>query len=69
MKVWILTSEYNDYDQHGEYFEEVFMNKPTREQIMKVVNENEEYADYVLEGGGRQDGEYAWYWLREVECK
>jgi len=35
MKVWILTSEYNDYDQHGEYFEAVFAQKPTLQQIQK----------------------------------
>lgn len=69
MKVWILTSEYNDYDQSGEHFEVVFLTKPTREQIMKIIDENEESADYVLAGGGRKECEYSWYWLREVECK
>lgn len=33
MTVWILTEEYNDYDQHGEYFVAVFADKPTTEQL------------------------------------
>lgn len=30
MKVWVLTSEVNDYDQHGDYFLAVFKNKPSK---------------------------------------
>lgn len=34
MNVWILTTEYNDYDQYGEYFLQAFASKPTPEQLV-----------------------------------
>ena len=66
--VWVLTSEYNDYDQHGEYFEAVFKNKPTAQQLIgQGVAESE--AEWVLQGGGRREYEDLWYNLNEVELK
>lgn len=69
MKVWVLTSEFNDYDQHGEYFEAVYASKPTAEQIAEKCRIYIEFADHILNGGGRKDKEYSWYWLREEECQ
>lgn len=67
MKIWVLTKEYNDYDQHGEYFVAAFSAKPTAEQLAKVdVHANE--ASHVISGGGRRSGEDSWYWLREYDC-
>lgn len=63
--VWVLTSSYNDYDQHGEYFEAVFKDKPTRESIMEACGVPEEDADHILLGGGRKGGEYVWFNLRQ----
>lgn len=67
--VWILTSEYNDYDQHGEYFEAVFETKPTKEQLADVMDEypHSVYVEHTLKGGGRLNNEYCWYNLRERE--
>jgi hypothetical protein len=63
--MWILTEEYNDYDQYGEYFVQAYLNKPTREQLLQ--HEVEEYrVDHVLAGGGRQKWENQWYILTEV---
>jgi hypothetical protein len=63
--IWILTSEYNDYDQHGEYFEAVFIGKPTAEQIEKHCGVNEVGSTHILAGGGRVEEEYHWYNLRK----
>lgn len=65
MKVWILTSEYNDYDQHGEYFEAIYGSKPTAEQLMKDHDMSADDAAHVLSGGGRRNHEHQWFWLRE----
>lgn len=66
--IWVLTSEYNDYDQHGEYFEAVFVGKPTSEQIRKHCHVNEEGAAHILSGGGRVKYEYQWYYLRKAKA-
>lgn len=66
--VWILTEEYNDYDQHGEYFVNVYPSKPTPDQLIADgVNPGE--TDHVLAGGGRQKLEYQWFFLREHKLK
>lgn len=78
MNVWILTSEHNDYDQHGEYFLEVFKDKPTIEQLavslnMEINEFTSETLSHILRGGGRRDKNfhdfYNWYYLRETEAK
>jgi hypothetical protein len=66
--IWILTSEYNDYDQHGEYFEAVFIGKPTAEQIEKHCGVNEVGSTHILAGGGRVEYEYHWYNLRKEKA-
>lgn len=37
--VWILTTKYNDYDQHGEYFEAVWLTKPTVKQLVEYFTQ------------------------------
>lgn len=76
MNVWILTSEYNEYDQHGEYFLAVFKSKPTIEQLATVLNiPIDEFTSatltHILSGGGRRkhyDDYHNWYHLREIEA-
>lgn len=67
--IWVLTREYNDYDQHGEYFVHAWTSKPTVEQIDKALNgwENREECEHILNGGGRRGYENSWYFLRTVE--
>lgn len=66
MKVWVLTHEINEYDQHGEYFDRVWQSKPTAQQLIDAdVREWE--VEHVLSGGGRVDNEYMWFHLKEVE--
>jgi hypothetical protein len=66
--IWILTSEYNDYDQHGEYFEAVFIGKPTAKQIEDRCGVNELGSTHILSGGGRIKFEYHWYNLRQEKA-
>jgi hypothetical protein len=66
--VWVLTEEYNLYDQMGEYFLHAWHSKPTATQLSKVVNVNNEELNYILSGGGHKKWEDQWYNLKEVEC-
>jgi hypothetical protein len=66
-KLWVVTVKYNDYDQHGEYFVSVFTNKPTFQELKELTKEDDITVDKLTKGGGRQDSEYIWYYLKEVE--
>lgn len=66
IKVWLLTSEHNDYYQHGEYFIAVFADKPTKKQLASF-DVPEELVEHVLTGGGQVDEEYKWFNLRQIE--
>ena len=67
-EIWVLTSEYNDYDQHGEYFEAIFIGKPTAKQIQKHCLVGEKDAAHILAGGGRVKYEDQWYNLRKEKA-
>lgn len=67
-KVWVLTEEYNQYDQYGEYYLAVFKDKPTLEKLLNF-GMNETIAKHVLNGGGREKVEDQWYNLREEELQ
>jgi hypothetical protein len=80
MKVWILTSEVNDYDQHGKYFQGVFSEKPTIETLAIFFAKNDKQVghnipsalaliEHIRAGGGRRGNEDMWYYLEEVECE
>ncbi|MEB3269980.1 MAG: hypothetical protein VKJ09_15675 [Leptolyngbya sp.] len=71
MKVWILTSECNDYNQYGEYFEYVWGYRPTRKDISHKTGYNidSELVTHILEGGGRKNYEHSWYILTEHEIE
>ena len=65
--VWILTREFNVYDQCGEYFVSVFHDKPTHQQLTEQgVPTNR--LRHVLDGGGRKDDEDDWYLLKLTQC-
>lgn len=68
--VWVLTEEYNQYDQYGKYFRAVFKDKPTIEQLVSI-GIAEWYASELLQtGGGRNPSRgYAteWLYLEEFE--
>lgn len=68
MKVWVLTSEYNKYDQHGEYFLAVFSNKPTKKQLLDFVRDRCVVDHLLNNGGGRMEWEDKWYYLKEEDA-
>jgi len=58
MSIWVLTEEYNAYDQYGEYFVWAWTHKPTRDELKKYIKDasrigQEDYIGYVLNGGDR----------------
>ena len=73
--MWILTEEYNDYDQHGAYFVTAWTEKPSREEVARVCGidtsgrftNSDKMIDHMLLGGGRVEYEYQWYNLIEVQ--
>ncbi len=68
MKVWVLTYGANEYDQHGEYFEGVYEQRPTREQLMEADGMTAVYAERLAAGvSGRRGTDDFWWHLREVE--
>ena len=67
--VWVLTTEHNDHDQHGEYFVEVFREYPTFEQL-EVAGVDSESLPHVKQGGGRTEKyEDQWWHLRKHNLK
>ena len=74
---WVLTSENNDYDQHGEYFRAAWHAKPSLEELIAFFRYDSgqpatvmsalEFLLHVQKGGGRQGTEDEWYNLRFVE--
>ena len=67
MKVYVLTEEYNQYDQYGEYFLKVFKDKPSEVELMKLLKINQTDATHILKGGGRIGVEDQWYILTEYD--
>lgn len=63
--IWVLTQEFNDYDQHGEYYVKAFDHKPTHVELTaNGVPENR--LKHTLDGGGRTHyDDHSWYFLRE----
>lgn len=64
-KIWVLTTEYNEYDQFGEYFVAAWRQKPTKDQLQPLTSMNDFGLDHLLKGGGRLEYEYQWYNLKE----
>lgn len=75
MKIWILTKEYNQYNQFGAYYVEAFVNKPTFDQIFDRLKKFYGYAPtedecyHILSGGGRISDEYMWFTLHHEEIQ
>lgn len=65
MSIWVLTKEYNDYNQHGEYYVAAFKEKPSTEMIKTIINCSDDMAAWILSGGGREGIEDVWYNLIE----
>lgn len=66
--VWILTCEYNDYDQYGEYFVEVFYKEPS-EFLLTDAGVNIMDIPELLSTGRTNEKNYIRYHLTRVEPK
>ena len=69
MNIYILTEEWNEYDQHGAYFLAAFVDMPSARDIRVVMAREdtpmpESEIAHILKGGGRQKTESVWYHLR-----
>jgi len=64
--VWIITEEFNQYDQYGEYFVCAFKTKPTVEELVGAGFDLSEAEFLQSTGGGRIGTEDSWYSLREI---
>lgn len=76
---WVLTKEYNDYDQYGEYYVCVFEEKPDFAKLKQIIDAEYEPADrddpkveevvgnLIRKGGGRIRYEFKWFFLKNVE--
>ena len=67
--IWVLTEEYNEYDQHGEYFIEAWPHKPSETELLSAGVEPHRVS-HVMGGGGRAfrsevDYDTQWYHLRK----
>ena len=67
MKLWILTQEYNLYDQLGEYFIEAYDHLPTFEELTSVGVPTNRVKAVQLGGGRKDQTEYTWFYLKTKE--
>lgn len=65
--MWILTEEFNLYEQQGAYFRAAWLSKPTIEQVMIAARCRVVYAEHILAGGGQRGVEDGWFHLFEYE--
>ena len=71
-KVYVLTEEINDYNQHGEYFLCAFKNVPTFKEVNNCdayfgnINK-EQYKSLVKDGYLQNKPDYEFLYLKEVE--
>jgi ribosomal protein S6 len=64
--MWALTREINEYNQDGAYFVCIFDCRPTIQELKSVLKtENDATLEWIMQGGGRQNSEYEWYYLTQ----
>ena len=64
--IWVLTEEYNDYNQHGEYFIHAWDHKPSNSELWSQ-GVAQDRTRHVQNGGGRENTEDHWYILEELK--
>jgi len=68
--LWLLTTEYNDYDQYGEYFVELYSEFPTYDQLKEAGVDSKSLERVKTLGGGRSDKmEDQWWHLKRYQPK
>ena len=71
-KVYVLTEDINDYNQHGEYFLGAFKNIPTFKEVNACDAyfgeiDKKQYKSLVKDGYLQNKPDYEFLYLREVE--
>lgn len=68
--MYVITAEYNDYSQYGDYFVGIIP-ELTLKNIKRIFpDRNKDFLIHILNGGGRRGYEDCWYNLFEIEeCK
>ena len=67
-KIWVVVKIVNAYEQYGAYFVGLFIDKPTFQDLKRLLPEqNDTTIGKLTRGGGRQDIEDEWFSLMEVE--
>tara|TARA_R110000737_G_scaffold353158_1_gene402739 strand:- start:417 stop:665 length:249 start_codon:yes stop_codon:yes gene_type:complete len=64
--MYIVTRVLNAYDQDGEYFVAAYLEKPTFKELRGLLSLDTVTTGKLLKGGGRQDHEDEWFYLREI---
>ena len=65
--MFVVTRAINQYDQDGDYLETVFTGKPSMAEIKSFFQCDDEFAEHILNGGGRRGTENTWYYLTEIQ--
>ena len=65
-KLWVVTTEYNEYDQYGAYLVAAYLDKPTFKQLKDLLGLDDVTTGKLTRGGGRHDLEHQWYRLSEI---
>ena len=66
--MWLLTKEYNDYDQYGEYYVYAWNHRPNLQEVdlaLDTLTDGYHDIKHILNGGGRQKDEDIWFNLFE----
>ena len=74
MKLYILVSEINEYDQAGQYFIDAWSHKPSKEELATAIltrgeprfSMEDTVQNLLNNGGGRLGVEYEWFYLKEL---
>ena len=64
--VWVLTSEFDAAYQYGEYFEAVFLRKPSMQELTDADLSWFESDLLLRKGNSWQEDSNNWYYLKEV---
>ena len=68
--MYVLTRHINEYDQFGDYFEAIFKDIPSKEELAEVLGlrvYDDLYYEHLISGGGRIKQEYEWYFLTKIK--
>ena len=75
--MWVLTRAINQYDQDGDYLVTFFDHNPTLNDLSMffwnrsidspLADSELLFLEHLKKGGGRQNIEYEWYYLTELD--